>query len=211
MEKEKVQAHKLTGKELQELQYQQGQGESVATVAAKGGEDASYRVPKHEQHLVHVRIVGGGFNPNTGAPLGVPQVQKFYPQEYKNMVKTQAFAGSSVTVLHDGTEEKEALNVALTDSLIPQIVSQPGAGTYLTVSADEILKMNAAQKKEVYKNFFPEVAEKDIPKGAELQAAIEERRAFLATEEEARRNAQTAENALNADVNAGAAANAGTV
>lgn len=187
----KIQAHNLTTEELQDIQYKQNQNEGLPMVKTKDG----YKFPKAEKHLVHAEITSGGFNPITGEALGSPRVQTFYPREYQDAKNANTFAGQSVKILHDGGADVE--DVEPTDFLTPQIVSTPGAGTPLTISADEILSANAATLKEYHKKFFPDMADNERPTTKkDLQAALEERRAFLATEAEAEQNAQLEQNRL---------------
>lgn len=168
------QAHGLSQEEMLDLQVEQQQAENSTVkeikkkvkVAYAQGESrtAEYSFPAHEKHLVHVELEIPGFDPATGARTSIPWTQKFYPNEYKAMEKTNAFAGHKVTILHDPSNEVEGVEPE--DSFEPKIVSNPGAGISLIERLD---KKKVAELQGIYKEFRPN----EVPP-ADKKALVEE-------------------------------------
>lgn len=97
MQKKKIQSHNLTHQQHNDLQYAQMSGEVEMVDANKNSE---YQIPVHEQHLVHAVIETKSFDSNTGVKTSVPITQVFYPAEFLQMEKENAFVGKDVEIVH---------------------------------------------------------------------------------------------------------------
>lgn len=190
------QAHNLTAEELSDLQQQQASGEEQPTVSGNG-EEKGYKIPAYEKHLVHAKITIPQFDPATGEDQSTSVVQKFNVQEFKNMTKTQAFAGRKVSVLHNGGDA-DVESVGAKDFLRPQVVSGPGAGLDLT---KDYSKESAASLKKTYKEVFPGVAEADIPTTKDkLLAELQDMVAYLQDEQKREEMEQIEKDRINRDL-----------
>lgn len=69
----------------------------------------NYIVPDNEKHLFHVKMEQKAFNPNTGARLSRPFVQKFGAKTWQHL--KEFFKGNNYTmeVLYDPTEYNKAV------------------------------------------------------------------------------------------------------
>lgn len=191
MQKKVSQSHNLSAEQMQDLKDQQNAETALPTVNGKG-EVKGHKILAHEKHLVHAKITVPQFNPNTGEDESQSHIQKFDVKEFERMKREQAFAGRKVVILHDGGEP-DVEGAEATDSLKPQIVSQPGAGLDLT---KDYSKATASELKEAYKQFFPGDEAPPTTK-AELLEAIQSRVAFLDAEQREKYQ-QIEENRLNA-------------
>ncbi len=77
----------------------------------------NYICPKGEEGLFHCRIEQKQFNPNTGARVSVPRLQKFDPKQFKGgLLHNLKRIGYSVDILYNPEEwlkENEAKREAL--------------------------------------------------------------------------------------------------
>ena len=65
----------------------------------------NYKVPAGEEHLYHVKIEVKKFNPDSGARMSRPRIQKFGAKEYDTTVKNDLVRqGYTLDVLHNPTE-----------------------------------------------------------------------------------------------------------
>ena len=65
----------------------------------------NYKVPAGEEHLYHVKIEVKKFNPESGARMSRPRIQKFGAKEYDTTVKNDLVRqGYTLDVLHNPTE-----------------------------------------------------------------------------------------------------------
>ena len=65
----------------------------------------NYKVPAGEEHLYHVKIEVKKFNPESGARMSRPRIQKFGAKEYDTTVKNDLVRqGYTLEVLHNPTE-----------------------------------------------------------------------------------------------------------
>lgn len=72
---------------------------------------ANYIVPKGEEGVYHCRIEQKQFNPQTGARLSRPRIQKFEPKMWPMLKRNLGLQGWEIDILHDPTDylrKKEA-------------------------------------------------------------------------------------------------------
>jgi hypothetical protein len=124
----------------------------------------------------------------TGARLSAPRVQIFYPKEFQQMEKDNAFAGMKVTVLHDGgetvPEDQLDLNLTPQSGNISEVKSEP-TKPLEDMSHEEIVKE--------YRRYYNEDPTPDMS-DEEIKALIEERIDFIESEKQ---EAQANNTALN--------------
>lgn len=79
-------------------------GDGVKDVNIMDVTAENYIVPESEKHLFHVKMEQKAFNPNTGARLSRPFVQKFGAKTWEHL--KEFFKGNNYTmeVLYDPTE-----------------------------------------------------------------------------------------------------------
>lgn len=79
----------------------------------------NYKVPAGEEHLYHVKIEVKKFNPESGARMSRPRIQKFGAKEYDTTVKNDLVRqGYTLEVLHNPTEwvkQQQILNKRVAD------------------------------------------------------------------------------------------------
>ncbi len=108
-DKDKIQAHGLTVKEMADLQYKQNNN-LVKMVPANNAESIKdkhfqefegYEIPEHEQHIYHVVSEARIFNQTTGEKLSNPVVSTFTKEAFVFHKKHNGFAGQSTHILHN--------------------------------------------------------------------------------------------------------------
>lgn len=123
-----LQAHNLTQGEMKQLQRAQILGEVETMSANKGSgitdkhfrsEYESYKIPVVEKSLVHMAMEARSFNNVTGEKLSNSFVQIFDVQNFKKMIKDEAFKGYTTYILHDPTLEEEEKEKKPTTPLAP--------------------------------------------------------------------------------------------
>lgn len=87
------------GESLDKLKYSQSvDPDSIKHI--KGNVDSGYELPDYEENLVHVELEQRVFSQQTGDKLSEPYIQKYWPQEYADIVERNGLAGYTVTVKH---------------------------------------------------------------------------------------------------------------
>lgn len=109
----------------------------------------NYIVPDGEKHLYHCKIEIRKFNPETGARLSIPRIQKFGVKIFEtNIAHNLKQQGYTIDVLHDPTEylKEQAAKAAETKEQSAKAIAAAKAAEREALKAELMAEIKAELK-----------------------------------------------------------------